>query len=115
MALRMTEREVNGVSILDLEGKIVLGEESNMLREKVKSLLEGGRKKVILNLGNVSFIDSTGLGMLVGVFTSAQSLNAKLKLLNLSPKPRDLMQVTKLLTVFDVYESEQAAIASFEK
>lgn len=115
MALRMTEREVNDVSILDLEGKIVLGEESNMLREKVRSLLDSGRKKIILNLDKISFIDSTGLGMLVGVFTSSQSQNARLKLMNLSQKPRDLMQVTKLLTVFEVYDSEQTAITSFEK
>lgn len=115
MALRISEREVGSVSILDLEGKIILGEESNALREKVKSLLEAGRRRILLNLGNVTFIDSTGLGTLVGAFTSAQSKNAGLKLLNLSQKPHDLMSVTKLLTVFEIFDDEQAAIASFGK
>lgn len=114
MALRITDRIVDGIAVLDLEGKIVLGEESNALREKIKSLLEAGTKKLLLNLERVSFIDSTGLGALVGAFTSAQSNSARLKLSNLSQKPRDLMQVTKLLTVFEVYNSEKDAIASFE-
>lgn len=115
VALRITDRVVDGVSVLDLDGKIVLGDESNALREKVKSLLESGTKNILLNFERVSYLDSTGLGTLVGAFTSAESHSAKLKLTNLSQKPRDLMQITKLLTVFEVFTSEKEALASFGK
>jgi anti-sigma B factor antagonist len=113
--LKMTERMVDGVSVLDLEGRIVLGEESGALRERVKSMLNENRKRIILNMGNVSYIDSAGLGALVASFTSAKNQGANLKLVNLGSKFREVLQVTKLLTVFDVYDSEQAAIASFPK
>ena len=115
MALRITDRIVDGITVLDLDGKIVLGDESGALREKVKSLLESGAKNIVLNLEKVSFVDSTGLGTIVGAFTSAQSHSAKLKLTTLSQKPRDLMQITKLLTVFEVFTSENDALASFSK
>lgn len=115
MPLKMTERMVDGVSVLDLDGRIVLGEESGALRERVKSLLGENRKRIILNMGNVSYIDSAGLGALVASFTSAKNQGASLKLVNLGSKFREVLQVTKLLTVFDVYENEQAAIASFPK
>ncbi|HTR47016.1 MAG TPA: STAS domain-containing protein [Verrucomicrobiae bacterium] len=115
MALRMTERDVSGVSVLDIEGRIVLGEESNSFREKVKSLLAAGKKKVILNLANVSYIDSAGLGTLVATFHSARSQGATLKLTNLGAKFKEVLQVTKLMTVFDTYDNEAAAIQSFGK
>lgn len=115
MALRMTERDVSGVSVLDIEGRIVLGEESNAFREKVKSLLAAGKKKVILNLANVSYIDSAGLGTLVATFHSARSQGAMLKLTNLGSKFKEVLQVTKLMTVFDTYDNEAAAIQSFGK
>lgn len=115
MPLKMTERMVDGVSVLDLDGRIVLGEESGALRERVKSLLGENRKRIVLNMGNVSYIDSAGLGALVASFTSAKNQGASLKLVNLGSKFREVLQVTKLLTVFDVYENEQAAIASFPK
>jgi anti-sigma B factor antagonist len=113
--LKMTERTVDGVSVLDLEGRIVLGEESSALRERVKNLLGQDHKKIILNMGNVSYIDSAGLGALVASYTSAKNQGAILKLVNLGGKFREVLQVTKLLTVFEVYDTEQAAISSFPK
>ena len=115
MALRMTERDINDVAVLDIEGRIVLGEESNAFREKVKSLLAAGKKKIILNLAQVSYIDSAGLGTLVATFHSARSQGAILKLTNLGAKFKEVLQVTKLMTVFDTYDTEAAAIASFPK
>ncbi len=111
--LRITNREVDGVLVLDLEGRILLGEESNALRERVKGLLGQGRRKILLNLEQVSYIDSAGLGTLVSAFTSARSQGGFLKLLHLTKKFRDTLQVTKLLTVFDVFDDEVAAIKSF--
>jgi len=115
VALRMTERDINGVAVLDIEGRIVLGEESNAFRERVKSLLAAGKKKIILNLAQVGYIDSAGLGTLVATFHSARSQGATLKLTNLGSKFKEVLQVTKLMTVFDTYETEQAAIDSFGK
>ncbi len=118
MALKMTNREVDGVSVVALEGRIVLGEESNALRERIKSLLAANQKKIVLNMDNVTYIDSAGragLGTLVAAHTSAKSQKAGLKLSNLGSKFQEVLQVTKLLTVFDVYDSEAAAIGSFSK
>jgi anti-sigma B factor antagonist len=115
VALRMTDREVNGVNVIDLEGRIVLGEESNSFREKVKGLLAAGKKNIVLNLSNVSYIDSAGLGTLVATFHSARSQGATLKLANLGAKFKEVLQVTKLITVFDTYENEAAAVQSFGK
>jgi anti-sigma B factor antagonist len=115
VALKMTNREVEGVSVVALEGRIVLGEESNALREKVKSLLAGGKKSIVLNMDNVTYIDSAGLGTLVASHHSAKTQGASLKLSNLGSKFQEVLQVTKLLTVFDVYDSEAAAIRSFSK
>jgi anti-sigma B factor antagonist len=113
VALRMTDREVSGVDVIDIEGRIVLGEESNAFREKVKSLLAAGKKKIVLNLAQVTYIDSAGLGTLVATFHSARSQGATLKLTNLGSKFKEVLQVTKLMTVFDTYDSESAAIQSF--
>ena len=110
----MTNREVDGVSVVALDGRIVLGEESNALREKVKSLLASGQKKIVLNMNNVTYIDSSGLGALVASHTSARSQGASLKLAHLGSKFQEILQVTRLLTVFEVYDSEAAAISSFK-
>lgn len=115
MALRMTDREVSGVTVLDLEGRIVLGEESNAFRERVKGLLANNHKKIVLNMSNVSYIDSAGLGTLVATFHSARSQGGTLKLCNLGAKFKEVLQVTKLMTVFDVYDNDTAAVASFGK
>ncbi len=115
MALKITNREVDGVSILALDGRIVLGEESNALRERVKSLLANNNKEIVLNMDNVTYIDSAGLGTLVAAHHSARSQNASLKLSNLGSKFQEVLQVTRLLTVFDVYDSEAAAVQSFRQ
>jgi anti-sigma B factor antagonist len=111
----MTERDVNGVTVLEIEGRIVLGEESNAFRERVKSLLAGGKKKIALDMKNVTYIDSAGLGTLVATFHSARSQGATLKLANLGSKFKEVLQVTKLYTVFETYDNEAAAIQSFGK
>lgn len=110
----MTDRDVNGVTVIEIEGRIVLGEESNSFREKVKTLLAAGKKKIVLNLSNVSYIDSAGLGTLVATFHSARSQGAVLKLANLGQKFKEVLQVTKLMTVFDTYDNETAAVGSFK-
>ena len=110
MALKITVREVDGVSLVSLEGRIGLGEEANALRERVKSLLAGGTNKLVLNLQHVTMIDSAGLGTLVGLHHSAGSSGAKLRLCNLSTLLRDVLQVTHLLTIFDVSASEEDAL-----
>ena len=115
MALRINNREVDGVAVVALEGRIVLGEESNALRERVKTLLAGNQKKIVLNMDNVTYIDSAGLGTLVAAHHSAKSQEAALKLSNLGSKFQEVLQVTKLLTVFEVFDSEAAAIRSFAK
>src|ERR1035437_5953792 len=106
---------VDGVAVEELQGRIVLGEETNALREKVKSLLAAGQKKLVLNMDNVTYIDSSGLGTLVASHTSARTQGATLKLSNLGSKFREILQLTKLLTVFEVYDSEAAAVSSFSK
>lgn len=115
MALKITNREVESVSIIALEGRIVLGEESNALRERVKGLLAQNKKRLVLNMDNVTYIDSAGLGTLVAAHHSARTQDAALKLSNLGSKFQEVLQVTKLLTVFEVYDSEAAAIRSFSK
>jgi anti-sigma B factor antagonist len=115
MALKMTNREVDGVSVVALDGRIVLGEESNALREKVKGLIAGGKKKIVLNMNNVTFIDSAGLGTLVAAHHSAKTQGAALKLCHLGSKFQEVLQITKLLTVFDVYNTEAEAVSSFSK
>src|SRR6202789_255202 len=109
----MTDRVVDGVDVLDIEGRIVLGEESNSFREKVKSLLAAGKKKIILNLQNVTYIDSSGLGTLVATFHTARSQGATLKMANLGAKFKEVLQVTKLMTVFDTYKNKTPATNTF--
>jgi anti-sigma B factor antagonist len=113
MHMTTSIRQVGGVTIVDISGRIVLGEESGALRELVRDLLSKGHKKVLLNLGNVNYIDSSGLGCLVSAFTSLRSQQGELKLLNLTNKVRDLMQITKLYTVFDIMDDEAVAVKSF--
>src|SRR3977135_3371716 len=111
----MTYREGDGGAVGRLGGRIVLGEESNALREKIKSLLAEGKKKIVLNMDNVTFIDSAGLGTLVASHHSAKSQGAALKLCHLGSKFQEVLQITKLLTVFDVYNTEADAVRSFAK
>jgi anti-sigma B factor antagonist len=109
------EKESDGVTVLELDGRIVLGEESNAFRERVKALLASGKTKIVLNMANVTYIDSAGLGTLVALHRSAWSQGATLRLAQLGAKYMGLFQVTKLLTVFDVYPTEAEAVDSFAK
>ncbi len=115
MALKITDRMVDGVAIVAIEGRIVLGEESNAVREKVKTMLASGQKKIVLNMTNVSYIDSSGLGTLVASQPRAGAQGAALRLANLGAKFQEILQVTKLVTVFEVFPTEAAAISSFSK
>ena len=115
MALKITERDVDGVTVLEMEGRIVLGEETVGLREKVKALLGMGKKKLVLDLKGVTMIDSSGLGALVGVHSSAKASGASLRLCNLGSRTNELLQMTRLLTVFEVSESEAEAIGAISR
>jgi anti-sigma B factor antagonist len=112
--LNISERQAGDVSILDMAGKITIGEGSVALRTAIRRLLEEGKKKILLNLGKVNYIDSSGIGELVSSYTAIGKDSGQLKLLNLTQKLQDLLTITKLLTVFDVYDSEEEALASFK-
>ena len=114
MALTIATREVDGVVVLDLSGRITLGEGSVQLRDAIRGLISKGKKSVLLNMGDVNYIDSSGLGELVSAFTTAKNQQADVKLLNLTKKVHDLLQLTKLYTVFDIKNDEASAIASFK-
>lgn len=113
MTLKMETRTVDGVAVVSCTGRIVFGEEANALRDTLKKLLTGS-KQVVLNLGGVSYIDSGGLGTLVGVYSSARASGADIKLTGLGQRLRDVLAITKLATVFEVYDTEQQAIAAFK-
>jgi anti-sigma B factor antagonist len=115
MALSITCGEVNDVAVVWLNGRIVLGEETIALREKVKGLLGEGKKKLVLNLNNVTFIDSAGIGALVAAYTSAKSIGATLRLCNLGSRTIELLQITRLVTVFEISNSEADAVSSFSR
>jgi len=113
MSLKTSTRQVDGVTILDMSGRITLGEGSVVLRDCIREMVAQGNKKLLLNLGDVTYIDSSGIGELVSAFTAVRKEGGELKLLNLTKKVHDLLQITKLYTVFDVREDETSAIASF--
>jgi anti-sigma B factor antagonist len=112
--MKASSRQVNGVTVVDMSGRITLGEGSVVLRETVRDLLSKGEKKILLNLGNVTYIDSSGIGELVSAFTSVRNQGGELKLLNLTKKVHDLLQITKLYTVFDIKDDETSAIGAFK-
>jgi anti-sigma B factor antagonist len=111
--MKATTREVNGITILDLSGRITLGQESGTVRDEVLLILASGSKKILVNLKDVTYIDSSGLGELVAAYTAVKNAGGELKLLNLTSKVRDLLVITKLVTVFDVKEDEASAVESF--
>jgi anti-sigma B factor antagonist len=115
MTLKLTDSEVDGVSVVSLEGRIVLGDESNSLREKLKGMLVAGKKRIVLNMAQIKYIDSAGLGALVAAHVSAESHDASLRLCNLGEKFHEVLQLTRLVTVFVVYDSEATAVTSFQK
>ncbi|HQZ82724.1 MAG TPA: STAS domain-containing protein [Pyrinomonadaceae bacterium] len=111
--ITITERQAGDVTILDLNGKVTIGEGSVALRTAIRRVLGEGKSKILLNLGGVGYIDSSGIGELVSSFTAVNKEGGTLKLLNLTQKIQDLLAITKLLTVFDVYEDEAEALASY--
>jgi anti-sigma B factor antagonist len=113
MSMTLTTREVGGVTLVDLSGKITLGEGGVTLRDEVRKLVAAGQKKIVLNLADVNYIDSSGLGELVSAYTAVKNAGGELKLLNLTSKVRDLLVITKLVTVFDVKDDEASAVSSF--
>jgi anti-sigma B factor antagonist len=115
VSIKIGTRQVDGVTILDLSGRITLGEGSVQLRDAIRDLLAKGQKKILLNLADVNYIDSSGIGELVSAFTTVKNQGGELKLLNLTKKVHDLLQITKLYTVFDVQDDETTAIGSFTR
>jgi anti-sigma B factor antagonist len=113
MALTTKTRQVGGVTIIDLHGKITLGENTGILRDELRSLLSQGKKQIVLNMAEVSYVDSAGLGELVGAYTTATNQGGAVKLLNMQSKMRDLMAITKLHTIFPSFEDEKLAVSSF--
>ncbi len=115
MSMKTSNRQVDGITVVDMSGRITLGEGSVVLRDTVRDLVGKGQKKILLNLGDVTYIDSSGIGELVSAFTAVRREGGELKLLNLTKKVHDLLQITKLYTVFDIKDDEAAAIKSFAK
>ena len=113
MALYVTYRDAGTVTVVDLSGRITLGDGSALLRKTIRSLLDDQRTRILLNLADVDYIDSSGIGELVSAYTAVKNRSGDLKLLQLTKKVRDLLQITKLFTVFDVYSDERTAIQSF--
>ena len=113
MALKMTDSEANGTSVVTLDGRIVLGEERKSLREKLKGLIAEGNKQIVLNMDNIKYIDSAGLSILVAAHVSAKTQGASLRLCHLGSKFQEVLQITKLVTAFEIYDTEAAAVASF--
>jgi anti-sigma B factor antagonist len=114
MTLRATSRDAGRVTVVDFSGRITLGDGSALLRKTLRDLLEERRTRILLNLGDVDYIDSSGIGELVSGYTSVKNRGGELKLLNLTKKVHDLLQITKLYTVFDVHSDEHAAVLSFQ-
>ena len=112
--LTIKDRQNGEVTILDLSGKITIGEGSVQLREAVRKMLDDGKKKLLLNLGDVSYVDSSGIGELVSSYTTTNNNGGQLKLLNQTKKIHDLLTITKLLTVFETFDNENTAVASFK-
>src|SRR5262249_2217722 len=113
--MKASTRQLNGVTVVDLSGRITLGEGSVVLRDTVRDLIGKGETRILLNLGEVTYIDSSGIGELVSAFTTVRNQGGELKLLNLTKKVHDLLQITKLYTVFDVKDDEAAAVGSFKR
>ena len=113
MSMKVSTRQVDGITILDLSGRIVLGEGAIQVRDAVKELINKGQKQILLNLGDVNYIDSSGLGELVSAYTSVKNAGGELKLLGLTKKVHDLLQITKLYTVFDIKDDEASAVSAF--
>src|SRR5437764_8245486 len=115
MQLKLSKKTVDGILVIGCNGRIVFGEESALLRDEAKKAIADGSKRIVLNLGEISYIDSGGLGTLVALHTTAHNAGGTIKLANLTRRVGDLLQVTKLLTVFEVHDSEYDALEAFRK
>jgi anti-sigma B factor antagonist len=113
VSVKLTTRQVGDVTVIDAAGRITLGEGSSVFRDTIRDLTVNGNRKILLNLGDVTYIDSSGIGEMVSGFTSVTNQGGQLKLLNLTKRVKDLLQITKLYTVFDVFDDEAAAVRSF--
>jgi anti-sigma B factor antagonist len=113
MTLAVASRNVSGVLVVRLKGRITMGDGSVQIREAIRESIDNGQTRILLDLGDVNYIDSSGLGELVAGYTTAANRGAQLKLLNVDKKVHDLLQLTKLYTVFDIYDNETKALASF--
>lgn len=113
MSVKLTMRQIGDVTVIDAAGRITLGEGSSTFRDSIKELTTKGHKKVLLNLGDVSYIDSSGIGELVSGFTTVSNAGGQLKLLKLTKRIQDLLQITKLYTIFEVFDDEATGLASF--
>jgi len=113
VSMKIANHQVDGITVLDLSGRITLGEGSVQLREAIRDLVGRSHKNIVLNLGDVSYMDSSGVGELVTAYTTVKNAGGELKLVNLTKKIEDLMTITKLVTVFDIHPDEAAAIAAF--
>jgi anti-sigma B factor antagonist len=113
MSVKLNNRQVDDVTVIDVSGRITLGEGSSVIRDAIRDLVANGKKKILLNLGEVTYIDSSGIGELVAGYTSVANAGGTLKLLSLTKRVKDLLQITKLYTVFDVHEEEAHALRSF--
>jgi len=113
VSVKLTVRQVGDVCVVDAVGRLTLGEGSSTFRDTIRNLVGQGNKKIVLNLGDVTYIDSSGIGELVSAFTTVTNQGGRLKLLNLTKRVQDLLQITKLYTVFEVFDDEAAAVASF--
>lgn len=113
MSVKLTTRQVGDVTVVDAVGRITLGEGASAFRDKIRELASSGHKKMLLNLAEVSYIDSSGIGEMVSGFTTVTNQGGQVKLLNLTKRVKDLLQITKLYTVFDVFDDEAAAVRSF--
>jgi anti-sigma B factor antagonist len=115
MSMKISTRQVDGVTILDLSGRITLAEGSSTLRDAVREIMNRGSRQVLLNMGEIGYVDSSGVGELVSAYTTVRNAGGELKLLNLTSKVHHLLQTTKLYTIFDVREEEASAVASFTR
>lgn len=113
MSVKLTTRQVGDVTVIDASGRITLGEGASNFRDSIRDLVTKGNKKILLNLGDVSYIDSSGIGELVSGFTTVTNSGGSLKLVGLNKRVKDLLQITKLYTVFEVFDDEAAALRSF--
>ena len=113
MSLKLNTRQVNDIIVIDLSGRVTMGEACAAIRDEIRDEIGQGNRKILLNLADVSYIDSAGLGELTAAYTTDRNRGGQLKLLNLTKRVQDLMQITKLYTIFDVYDDEKKAIGSF--